>query len=168
MRPGGWHHTEESRAKISRKRMGINYSEETRKKMSEAKSGKPLSIEHRKKIGTGLKGTHNCLGHVVNHETRMKISAALKGALSYRWKGGRWKSRGYLNVYRPDHPHASPRGYVREHRLVMEAHLGRILLPSEVVHHINGICDDNRIENLMLFSSNTGHMKNHKEKRRGK
>lgn len=78
------------------------------------------------------------------------------------WKGGRYKLKsGYVRVYAPDHPHRSPQNTVFEHRLVMEKHLGRYLDPKEVVHHQNGIKDDNRIENLELVATTGEHVSQH-------
>lgn len=58
---------------------------------------------------------------------------------------------GYVVLQMRDHPMASKSGALFEHRLVMAEHLGRMLLPTEVVHHINGVRNDNRIENLELL-----------------
>lgn len=70
------------------------------------------------------------------------------------WGGGRTTARGYVMIS-VDHnsPFAPMRnigGYVMEHRLVMAQYLGRSLEQWESVHHINGIHNDNRLENLQL------------------
>jgi|SRR5690554_6681668 len=76
------------------------------------------------------------------------------------WKGGkRVDADGYVVVYCPEHPNARKQKTMLEHRLVMENHIGRFLRPEEVVHHVNGNKQDNRIENLMLFSKNSSHLR---------
>ena len=62
---------------------------------------------------------------------------------------------GYVYVLAPrDHPikgkEHGKRRYIAEHRLIMERHLGRVLLDSEKVHHRNANKTDNRIENLEI------------------
>src|SRR3990167_7072825 len=79
-----------------------------------------------------------------------------KGKHGGRWRGVRQLRRGYVLLWNPDHHSVIGRGtkrrYILEHRLVMEQVLGRPLLSSEQVHHKNGIRDDNRPENLELWS----------------
>ena len=81
------------------------------------------------------------------------------GADNPAWNGGRTVHGGYVFVRRPDHPKANCNGYVEEHRLVVEEHLGRYLLPTEVVHHKDGNRSNNDIANLEVFSSNGDHLR---------
>lgn len=52
-------------------------------------------------------------------------------------------------------------GKTRVHRIVAEQKLGRPLVKGEVVHHIDGNRHNNAPENLMVFPSNSEHMKLH-------
>ena len=72
------------------------------------------------------------------------------GPTNHKYKEKTYRN-GYAFVWCPDHPRAH-HNRVREHILVMEKFLERKLLPHEEVHHINGVRDDNRIENLELWS----------------
>jgi hypothetical protein len=60
---------------------------------------------------------------------------------------------GYVHVKVRGHVEARQNGWALEHRVVMSSHLGRRLMRHESVHHLNGIRDDNRLENLELWSS---------------
>ena len=90
------------------------------------------------------------------------LKCANKGSAHHNWKGGRTIDKdGYIQIHQAslstedlsialsmlDHL-----GYVREHRLVMARKLGRPLEQDELVHHLNGKTDDNRLVNLDLIS----------------
>ncbi len=109
----------------------------------------------RGKIFTGIPKPNNGAGW--NKGLKMP---EISGENHPNWKGGRYKhSRGYILIKR-DHER-SYKGYVLEHIVVMEKHLGRKLKEGEVIHHINHNKQDNRIENLELFASNGLHTLTH-------
>ena len=76
---------------------------------------------------------------------------AQSGKGNPNWNGGRTKEirSGYINVL------VEKGVYKREHRIIMEKYLGRKLSRFELVHHRNGIKDDNRLENLQIVTHTT-------------
>ena len=85
----------------------------------------------------------------------------------HNWKGGIIiATTGYVLVHKPNHPFCDTHGYVRRSRLVMEKYLDRYLKPEEVIHHINKIKDDDRIENLKLFANQSKHISFHHKSRK--
>ncbi len=90
-----------------------------------------------------------------NNQGRFK-----KGEKNPNWKGGRFKQIYWwikIDINSPYINMASRYGsgdsyYMLEHRFIMAKSLGRCLDTKELVHHLNGIKEDNRINNLAIVS----------------
>ena len=82
-----------------------------------------------------------------------KIDAYHKGYIT-TWNG-------YIKVKAPkDHPYKDRKGYIMEHRLVIERQIGKYLEPEQEVHHLDGDKTNNKIENLLVVSK-TEHRRIH-------
>ena len=69
------------------------------------------------------------------------------------WKIEKLVSKGDYNyAVVPKHPNSGKHGYVLEHRIIMENHLGRLLNSNEVVHHKDENKKNNDISNLEVLS----------------
>jgi hypothetical protein len=144
---------------------GYKFSEKHKGNISQALSGRKLSAEHKRHLSEyrlgkepwnkGLtKEDSRVLKNVSGDSRKTQFKSGprpeTKGKGNANWKGGKFISNGYVYIMVPEHPLAR-NGYMQEHRLVMEKHLGRYLQPKEIVHHVNHNTMDNRIENLMIL-----------------
>jgi hypothetical protein len=98
-------------------------------------------------------------------ESEAAIKKRMTGPNNPAWKGGvtYFKTHGnYAGVRYVRCPveftsMARRDGYVKEHRLLVAQAIGRPLLRSEVVHHIDHDPKNNSLDNLQLFASNQAH-----------
>jgi hypothetical protein len=100
-------------------------------------------------------------------ELKEKLSKTMKKKARRGEDHGQWKQYGSRKIHNGYIIIKDPkRGFIQEHRLIMEKHLGRKLKDTEVVHHENGIRDDNQIKNLILFKNQAEHISWHKQKKK--
>ena len=90
---------------------------------------------------------------ICSKECKSKVLSSIDGTIKY--KRGNVGDRHILEK-RLNHPNAR-KGWVAQHRLVVEKDIGRLLFEDERVHHINMIADDNNISNLYLCENNSEH-----------
>jgi acetyltransferase-like isoleucine patch superfamily enzyme len=84
-----------------------------------------------------------------------EVQKKMVGEDAFNWKGGRRSDKdGYIFIRHNGE-------YVREHRKIVADAIGRELTADEVVHHINGLKNDNRLDNLLLFPNESQHQKFH-------
>ncbi len=103
----------------------------------------------------GCEGRHHRDGWCQKHWTRIQKygDPDYVKKLAKRDSDRRVNRVGYVEVFAPDDPHAQPStGWALEHRIVMARTIGRALLSCEQVHHVNANRQDNRPENLELWS----------------
>lgn len=96
-------------------------------------------IENCKECGIGFETTRNQFCSVQCVRDYKKRTGMMK-------KEGCWHENGYKVLYLDGDKS------IKEHIKIMEEYIGRKLKEDEVVHHINGVRDDNRLENLKLMT----------------
>ena len=85
---------------------------------------------------------------------RLQSPLLVRGENHPNRKGLKHKdTHGYILVFKPDHPRANNNAYVFEHILVWEESHGKPVPKGWIIHHLNGIQDDNRPHNLVAMST---------------
>jgi len=120
-----------------------------------------------KQIGEMISESHKYVQEVMlKYDLPRRARGSAFGELNGSFLCGRRIDRdGYVLTSAPlNHPFARTRknrntGLILEHRLVMESKIGRLLLPSEIVDHVDGLRLHNCPSNLRLFDSNKNHLK---------
>lgn len=102
----------------------------------------------RSKICSVCPNLHAANGYCRNHARRFKLYGDPFG----KPESKPMSKDGYIWIYVPEHPNADKKGMIAQHRYVMSEHLDRPLHATENVHHKNGQRNDNRVENLELWS----------------
>lgn len=171
-----WNLTDNQNFEKSKRMKGHTVSEETRQKLREVSLGKVATEETRKKQSDTLKGKKKSeltKQHMREAAARRdpstydKIAEALRGRTlspehiqaqrESKKLAGTWKEIGYTFIRRGYRWVKIGEGngranYVAEHRLVVSTHIGRPLLSTEHVHHLDGDTLNNNIDNLALIS----------------
>lgn len=110
-----------------------------------------------KHIRTNTGRTHFKKGVHYSPSTEFK-----KGIIPHNYSGGITKKQGgYIMEKIAGHPGIGKFGYIKRSHLVIEKFIKRYIKRGEIVHHINGITEDDTPGNLILFSSSSAHGRFH-------
>jgi len=102
------------------------------------------------KLGSGLRGKTR----IFSDEWKENISKAKLAHGDMNASGVSIKPSGYIEITRGEHK------FRGQHRVIMEAHLGRRLEHNEVVHHKDENKQNNSIDNLIVMTASE-HARNH-------
>lgn len=135
-------------------RLGVERNRRSPYDLDESEKAKIKSMwedgSNFQEISAATGRTAGTVSRLLRQHHKIRNRPVRKGEGSPCWEGGRWiDQHGYVYV------RVDGKG-IYEHRLVMAEKLGRSLLASETVHHINGDRTDNRPENLQLRQGRHG------------